>query len=261
MSQTHQVVFLETSIQVQRAFATMEQRARLTDIFAAQSIQWISSTYVWMEYQRTVVADYAHVHRVMGQYSDWASLFEHLLDGSRAFRPRSAGRCTQIVAQAYRASDGVYAVGRELLRTQISRDLRKTFWTNVLPIQEKIVCDLVGIGVTRQSGENFTVADSCRKETATCHLPDFLAQHQPELCAIRDYLTAHPNAVKDQSRVERLLTTVIEEPRAALGQASCWPLGDVIIALQVPENAALWTLDSDFAPLLTAIGRRLYVAQ
>lgn len=99
------------------------------------------------------------------------------------------------------------------------------------------------------------------KETATCHLPDFLAQHQPELCTIHDYLTAHPNAVKDQSRVERLLAAAIENPRTALGQASCWPLGDVIIALQVPENATLWTLDSDFAPLLTAVGRRLYGAQ
>lgn len=154
-----------------------------------------------------------------------------------------------------------YEYGRQFLDMQISTGLWRLFWQNVAPIHDLIVCDLIQNGIVQQQDESFTVADSCRKETATCHLPDFLAQHQPELCAIHDYLTAHPNAVKDQSRVERLLTTVIEDPRAALGQSNCWPLGDVIIALQVPENAALWTLDSDFAPLLTALSRRLYVAE
>jgi len=49
-------------------------------------------------------------------------------------------------------------------------------------------------------------------------------------------VTSGRYAFKDQVRVERLLTTVIDNPQAVLGQASCWPLGDIIIALQVPSG-------------------------
>jgi len=75
---------------------------------------------------------------------------------------------------------------------------------------------------------------------------------------IADYLRAHPNVIKDQSRVEQLLRAVQNDPRSALGQASCWPLGDLIIALQVPADASLWTLDADFAPLAIVLGIPLY---
>lgn len=50
----------------------------------------------------------------------------------------------------------------------------------------------------------------------------------------------------------------MRDPQAALGQASCWPLGDVIIALQVPAGAALWTLDKDSASLAQALDIPLY---
>jgi hypothetical protein len=35
-------------------------------------------------------------------------------------------------------------------------------------------------------------------------------------------------------------------------------LGDVVISLQVPAGAALWTLDKDFAPLAQALDIPLY---
>jgi len=59
-------------------------------------------------------------------------------------------------------------------------------------------------------------------------------------------------------RIEQLLANVIEDSRSALGQSTCWPLGDIIIALQVPSGAMLWTLDKDFEPLATALGIQLY---
>jgi hypothetical protein len=55
-----------------------------------------------------------------------------------------------------------------------------------------------------------------------------------------------------------LLAAVMTDPRAVLGQAACWPLGDIIIALQVPSGVALWTLDPDFEPLAAALGSSLY---
>jgi hypothetical protein len=121
-------------------------------------------------------------------------------------------------------------------------------------LPDLIGCDLVAAGVTRRPDGTYVVADTCRKETAACHLPDFLAGHQTKLCAIAEHLAARPDIIKNQPRVERLLAAVLTDPRTALGQATCWPLGDIIIALQVPADVTLWTLDPDFEPLTTTLG-------
>lgn len=113
-------------------------------------------------------------------------------------------------------------------------------------------------GIAHQRDQRYAVASSCRKEHAACHLPAFLANHHPRLQTLLDYLAAHPHSVKEQPRLERLLQAVMRDPQAALGQASCWPLGDVIIALQVPAGAALWTLDKDSASLAQALDIPLY---
>ncbi|MEZ4711938.1 MAG: hypothetical protein R3A44_32430 [Caldilineaceae bacterium] len=129
---------------------------------------------------------------------------------------------------------------------------------HVTPLPDAITCDLVKIGVSRQPNGQCTIADRCRKETAHCHLPNFAASQRTRLQKFADYLTTHAQVLKDQARIERLLTTVLEDSQAILGQSTCWPLGDIVIALQVPADALLWTRDADFRPLAEALGLQLY---
>lgn len=85
-----------------------------------------------------------------------------------------------------------------------------------------------------------------------------MTEQREKLLAIAEYLTAHPKCIKQQDRVELYLAKVLADPQAVLGQSTCWPLGDIIIAIQVPDDAMVWTLDSDFAPLVSALGLQLY---
>ncbi len=105
---------------------------------------------------------------------------------------------------------------------------------------------------------SYLVADSCRKENAACSLPDFLSEQRAKLQTIAGYLRTNPNVIKDQPRVEQLLHVVQNDPRNALGQTSCWTLGDIIILLHVPSDCAVWSLDADFAPLCAALGLPMY---
>jgi len=57
-------VFLDTSIQVTRILAHPERRQQIEKTLA-DNIQAYTSHYVLMEFQRTVIADFAHVHRVL----------------------------------------------------------------------------------------------------------------------------------------------------------------------------------------------------
>ena len=75
---------------------------------------------------------------------------------------------------------------------------------------------------------------------------------------VSDYLSKNSNAIKGQGKIQQLVAKVIEELRAVLGQSICWPLGDLIIALQVPAHVSLWSIDADFKSLADALGFSLY---
>ena len=256
-----QTVFLDTSVQIQRTLTDAPELAQWAVLVSASTIQLVTSTYVWMEYQRSVVADFAHVYQLMLRYQDWGELFAHVLDGERAFRPRSAVRCTKIIGKFYTESDQNWEIAQHTIAEQIRSGLHHQFWLNVSSLSDSIACDLVKLGVTRQPDRTYRVPASCRKEEATCYLPSFLDAHQARLRTVADYLATHPHTIKDQTRFERLLNAVIIDPRAALGQTSCWPLGDLIIALQVPPDTMLWTLDADFVPLAAVLNIPLYTPE
>lgn len=195
----------------------------------------------------------------MRQSQEWGAVAYRLRSGARSHRPRSLGNCLQIFTWALIESNLDYDKALDFLELQVTQNLPEDFWLHVTPLPDPIVCDLVKWGIRHQPNGQFDIANTCRKETATCFLPAFLAQQSNRLHSLALYLAAHPQAIKDQARVERLLAAVSQNPRAALGQSACWPLGDVILALQVPTNASLWTLDADFQPLAEALGIRLYI--
>ena len=252
-------IFLETSLQIHRVLANRPEQSVLeTQLYQLAPTLW-TSTYVFMEYQRTLIADYAHVQKLMQSHHHWGEVMIHLLEGQRAFRPQTATRCARLLGLLHQDSGSDWDFARYLVEEAVESGLRTQFWTHVQALPDPIGCDLVAIGSRRQADNTFTVAATCRRESAGCHLPQFLTEQRPRLQAIADYLTAHPRGIKNQAKVERLLTDVLQDPRTALGQSACWPLGDVLIALQVPPSTALWTRDPDFKPLAAALGIPLYV--
>lgn len=253
-----QPIFVETSIQIQRVLAEASTQGSLQQKFQTLAPRLYTTNYVWMEFQRTVVADLAHIRQLMSAHQHWSGLLRYLLTGQRAFRTRSAIRCTQLVSSLYESSAGEWDYAFMLCDELLQEELAAQFWHNVNPLPDLITCDLVTQGTVHNPDDTYTVADSCNKETAACFLPDFLTKNIDKLRAIEAFLAERPSAIKDQARIQRLLSTIIENPRQALGQNSCWPLGDIIIALQVPDNAAVWTLDADFAPIVEALGLSLY---
>lgn len=145
-----------------------------------------------------------------------------------------------------------------MVEEALDNGLHRQFWTHLKALPDPIGCDLIGLGIQRQPDNSFTVAATCRRRTALCHLPDFLTERRRELQAIVDDLATHHRSIKNQVKVQRLLTEILVDPSAALGQTACWPLGDIIIALQVPADTLLWTRDPDFKPLAAALGISLY---
>lgn len=254
------IVFLDTSIQIERFIGPKARQAQIERELKNPAVQFVTSSYVLMEFQRSLWADFVYIYNQMRQHHNWTEVAYRLRSGSRSYRPRSLGNCLQIFTWALVESNLEYDKALDFLELQVTQNLSEDFWLHVARLPDPILCDLVRIGIRLQQDRQYAIADSCRKETATCHLPSFLFKQSSKLHTIAGYLRAHPRAIKDQARVARLLAAIIEDPQSALGQSACWPLGDVIIALQVPTNASLWTLDADFQPLIEALGLGLYTS-
>ena len=253
------LLFLDTSVQIQRIVGTAAVRAGIQRHLTLPTVTAVTCRYVLMEYQRALVADFARVHRYCLASGSLREVLTWIASGPQSYRARSLARMVQITALALGEEPSTSLVlARDLLEVYLRLILLDRFHQGVTLLPDPIGCDLLVSGVRRQLNGAYTVAESCRKDLASCQLPEFLAAQHSRLQVIADHLANHPGVIKGQARVQRLLTDVLDDPRAALGQASCWPLGDIIIALQIPAGAELWTLDSDFIPLATALGFLLH---
>lgn len=250
-------VFLDTSVQVTRILGDAKKRHQIERIVEYE-IEACTTAYVYMEYQRTVMADFAHVYRILQQTGNWGDAIANVASGARLFRPRALARVNRILGETLNRSHLDVEKGLLYLRIYLDYRLHDLFWHQVEPLNDTIRCDLLTPAVARQANDVYLVPDSCRKDTAACLLPDFLTEQKTKLNTIADYLSAHTNVIKDQPRVEQLLQVVQNDPRSALGQASCWPLGDIIILLHMPADCAIWSLDPDFAPLGQALGFSMF---
>ncbi len=45
----------------------------------------------------------------------------------------------------------------------------------------------------------------------------------------------------------------------AKGERACWALGDVIIALEVPDDALIYTTDNHFDVICEVLGKKRFV--
>jgi len=60
-------IFVETSLQIARVLAEPRQRDLIEGHLQRADHQFITSRYVFMEYQRSLIADFAYVHRAFQQ--------------------------------------------------------------------------------------------------------------------------------------------------------------------------------------------------
>lgn len=253
------VVLVETSVQIARVLAEKQQIEQIEQTLRRTDLTFVSSHYIYMEYQRTLVADFAYVHQAFRRAQSLGEAMRLIFAGPRTYRPRSLTRCGQIAGLVYGEKEIIHlADATALLDLYLQLLLRRIFWRHITPLPDPIGCDLVIAGTQRRSNGSYAVPASCRRATAACSLPHYMATQRHRLQQLATYLAAYPKAIKDQTRVEALVTAVLADPNAVLGQASCWPLGDLIIALQVPEGGAIWTLDSDFSALAAALALQTF---
>ena len=93
-------LFLDTSIQIQRILGPLAVSDAIDRRLARSDATAVTGRYVLMEYQRSLVADFAHVQRQFVTARTLREALAWIISGRRAFRPRSLARCVQVAALA-----------------------------------------------------------------------------------------------------------------------------------------------------------------
>lgn len=97
---------------------------------------------------------------------------------------------------------------------------------------------------------------SCRRTTARCALADLLQHHA---ASIQQLSTARGRLSALETKTQRTLAAIQADFNLAKGEQNCWSLGDLVIVLECPPDAALWTTNvRHFEPLCRMFGRQLF---
>ena len=249
-----------------------------------------TSMYVFMEFRRGILQIYSYVKSLLSilartgrseiNLSDFIILLSEARGISRS--PRAIQRTMLVLADMVNQFDTRVASIPSLLDylTLQPRLLERKFFqdfdtqaTQSKDIDEVINvtdCDLVkptaSLGdflssmtcfFARQYSRKNIKRLSCNAATAQCKLVTFLSSKREELQQIRNSMERLRPTERD-TKVYNALARVQPDLTLALGERTCWALGDVIIALSVPDGALVYTVDEHFRMLCVAIGKRIF---
>jgi len=272
-----ETIFLETSILIHRLLYESWRQEQIEANLDRKKV--ITSEYVLMEFRRNTLQAINYLcSRLRFLQQEGISevrLGEFLVTLSQAFAIFHSTRALQSVILAL----SLVAEGFESHPYPIVKLIgelewhRASLWANARRLASEIInktyCDLVKEEVeigdfihSRLScNANFLVKKFDQKKhakTAKCQLVQFLSAHQEQLTTIQQAMETAPLEKVDR-RTLSALRRVNADVTKALGERTCWALGDVIIALEMPQDALFYTVDGHFEVICRAIGKRVFV--
>jgi hypothetical protein len=126
------------------------------------------------------------------------------------------------------------------------------------------VSDVTGCGLAQERPHQvegtYRLRTQCRREVKECRLEEWLAVYSVALDSVAPHLRAsdEPALV----RIGELLGEFAHAPETVRGRNCTWYLGDLIITLECPADAALYTTNlRHFGVLCAQLGKRMYELQ
>ncbi len=249
-------VFLETTIQIDRILGDEASKATIEAHLLEQNV--ITSTYVHMEFNRTVVDDFIAVHAAVSAEQHLGDALMRLRQGNRRFRPRSLDRCLHIWGILLNQLEDESFTREKLLdilELYIEQLLLRRFMAGVDQVVNATDCDLPK-DKPRSADGRYVLEVTCRRQTARCRLPGFMSENLNVLEKVR--FRSLESSEQELQVIGETISVAQGNWQVAKGQKNCWRLGDLIIVLESPADAAIYTTNrKHFEPLCAALGKQL----
>lgn len=253
-------IFLETTILIQRL---LYEERRVADIEEKLAGKYIcTSAFVLMEFRRSILQALNYLRSLLREMEQQGQLeigldefFVVLSQGRGIFYSTRAVQSVFLALSAISSSfsGGVLSTTRLVreLGWQIER-LEVNAIRGINEIINETRCDLAKEAAP--IGDYLHSRLSCNAAKAGCQLVNFLEKHRGELKKIGEAMAAAPREKVD-ARAFAAVQKVNADITKAMGERTCWALGDVIIALEAPPDAEIFTADKHFEVILKAIGK------
>ena len=140
------------------------------------------------------------------------------------------------------------------LRRYIRWQLMDWFMRDIELLLDETECELARENVIEMEGD-FTANLRCNKKLCQRNLPAFLSRHVTEIKKINDMLKNEKEFSSLCSRLEK----IIGDLESSKGEKTCWTLSDLIICLELPEDARIYTTNvSHFEPICRIANKKLF---
>ncbi|MBW1867162.1 MAG: hypothetical protein JRI38_05390 [Deltaproteobacteria bacterium] len=234
-------LFLDTTIQIEKIFG--RDRYEISKYLKENDV--LTSSYVLMEFKRTILKDCIALHSYLKEEGDLESTFIRLSE-LRVHEHRIASRISKILSGMCGQDSIEYEKVLERLEDLIESELLEYFFYNVETIDET-KCGLAKEEISKN--EIYSLDLSCRRGHKKCEIRDFIAANREEFCRLLEGLQSN----REFEKVCDSLKEVLEDPEKARGRKNCWRLGDCIISIESPKTHTILTTDHHYGIICNSL--------
>ena len=241
------IYYLDTTIQLTKLFGPSAIRQRLRARIQADPC--VVSSYVRMEYLRWL-QPCIQVHQLLQEEiaHNRATALSEVQARILLLHGRDQNKMLSILTWLLR----IYSPDARLLlyylKTLIEYEFHEAFTQGIDLLPDPIACPLMDLKAIPH-GTSYRLEPDLpyRRGEMPCHIVDFL---QEQRIALQELAPALEEAYPKMADACR---RVLANPADAQGNL-CKTLGDVIIALQTPADAVLWTTDAAYDIICPTLG-------
>lgn len=259
-------LYLDTSIQIERKICPPPKKEELNEILALAG-NLFSSTYVKMEYRRSLVRDFVYI---FNRLNDSENLGEVLykINQLPPFQQRRINRMIGGLAECFLDQNESISAskGEEFLEKAyhyfkpLIEFSMEEFDDSVDSVENQTDC-YIAKGVPTLKGKIFDNKIShCRPGEINCKIVEFFKVNINHFKKILDMLSKQQNLDSELEKMKNILEKAIKHPVNMADYRNCWKCGDSIIAVESKEDYIIFTKnEKHFYPICKAINKRIAV--
>lgn len=265
MSKIYDDLYLDTSIQIDRKIAEPEKKEKLENILS-QAESLTSSSYVKMEYRRSLVRDWVFIFNAV---DDVANFGEVLLKVNTLppLQQRRIRRMIGSIAKFFFDVEQLpITLGKELIeiihhyfKTLIEFSM-EDFNDSVNIVSNETDC-YIAKGIPRLKGKKFdNRITHCKPGDIKCDIVEFFQKNIESFKKIYDVLSQMENLDDEQKKIKKIIEKALKHPKNMADFKNCWNCGDSIIAVECPNKSSLLTKNlKHFEPLCKSLKKHIVI--
>lgn len=245
-------IFLDTSTAIDRIFNPETQRA--IDAILDDEKVISTSTYVLMEFKRTVLKDCIYLYSMIEEEESLTDVYYRLKEISDSPNERIAQRCIMILKSLEFPKTGKETDKKQVLnqlKVYIKFLLIKSFLNGLNLIESDTKCTIARNKPKKIGGNKYWIDLDCNGPNK-CEIEEYIYNHTAEFRQILESLPDSPDLKYIYEGINILLT----KPERAR-EGCCKRIGDAIVTIDAPSASIILSSDEHFNYICPAIGKRI----